>query len=289
MTPDYIKNFRAMLNKFLSIRDHLLEELKQIEVEERNICKQSEQSINLISTSLKELKELVQLSGFDSRGDEILFFKEIKPSVYSKLIYYFEVCNIELRRPPGGNFIQERYFQKEFKKLESFFSENQEFYRYYRGNMSFLDDKIFVRKRFDLRLYADPFIYDADPDFSTTHDYKVSRILANELLSTYLNAKLDALNRRSYHRKDSLKQGSCSWTESKIALVELIYALQAGGCINNGTGDIKDIASLFESMFNIDLGDFYRTFLEIKTRQNPTKLLDNMRMALIKKIEEQDG
>jgi hypothetical protein len=130
---------------------------------------------------------------------------------------------------------------------------------------------------------------DNDFAFSTSHDYKVARIMANDLLSVYLNSELAALDRQTNHRRNYLKEGTYCWTESKIALVELIYALQSSGCINNGTGDIKDIAALFETDFNIDLGDFYRTFLEIKVRKNPTKLLDNMRIALLKKIEEQDG
>jgi len=278
-----------MLDKTHIIRDELFKRLKRIEAEEQDIFKIAEKSINLITRSINQLREFVHKNGFDSLKDEIHFFKEIKPAIYSKLIYFVEIFNIESRRPTGSIPTQKKYLLKELKKIENYFAENLESYQYYRNKMTFLDDKIFVRGKYNLRLYPDPSVYDADPNFSTSHDYKVARIMANDLLSVYLNTELASLDRQTNHRVNCLKENTCLWTESKIALVELIYALQAGGCINNGTGDIKDIAVLFESAFNVNLGDFYRTFLEIKVRQNPTKLLDNMRIALLKKIEEQDG
>jgi len=40
---------------------------------------------------------------------------------------------------------------------------------------------------------------------------------------------------------------------------------------------------------NIELGDFYHTFMELKARKiNRTKFLDNLCEALIKKMDEQD-
>lgn len=42
-------------------------------------------------------------------------------------------------------------------------------------------------------------------------------------------------------------------------------------------------------MFNIDLGDFYHTFMELKARKiNRTKFIDSLRDALIKKMDEQE-
>lgn len=72
-------------------------------------------------------------------------------------------------------------------------------------------------------------------------------------------------------------------------MTELIYALYAQGVFNNGNTDIKLIAKTFETAFNIDLGDFYHTFMELKARKiNRTKFLDSLCEALIKKMDEQD-
>lgn len=80
-----------------------------------------------------------------------------------------------------------------------------------------------------------------------------------------------------------------TWTSSKTALTELIYALHSKSSFNNGNTDIKHIAKIFELVFNVDLGDFYHTFLELKNRKiNRTKFLDTLREGLMQKMEEQD-
>ena len=81
-----------------------------------------------------------------------------------------------------------------------------------------------------------------------------------------------------------------NWTGSKTALTELIYALHSQGIFNSGNADIKPIVKVFESTFNIYLGDFYHTFLELKSRKiNRTKFLDSLKETLIRKMDEQDG
>jgi hypothetical protein len=178
---------------------------------------------------------------------------------------------------------------KELKRLENFFSENLEFYKYMRYNQNFLDVNFFVRDRIDIRLNTDTFYFDTDPSFSTSHDFKVSKILANDLLSIYLNSEIAALARqKGHHEKNSgSNKIKYSWTASKNSLVELIYALHAVNAINNGNVDIKEIAKSFEFIFNVDLSDIYHTFLEIKNRNHPSKFLDTLKNAFIEKINEE--
>ena len=86
-----------------------------------------------------------------------------------------------------------------------------------------------------------------------------------------------------------VSNNSLKWTASKTALTELIYALYSHGAFNNGNTEIKLIAKTFEDAFNIELGDFYHTFMELKARKiNRTKFLDRLCEALIKKMDEQD-
>ena len=78
-----------------------------------------------------------------------------------------------------------------------------------------------------------------------------------------------------------------SWTASKTALTELIYALHSQGAFGNT--DIISITKTFESTFNINLGDFYHTFMELKARKiNRTKFLDSLKESLLKKMDEED-
>lgn len=167
------------------------------------------------------------------------------------------------------------------KKLKRYFDNNLEFYKYYRTKNSFIDEKLFVRGKHDIKLSLDTVYFETDHRFSTSHDYKVSKIIANDLIQLYLE---DQLNNNIQKKYNSFP---LSWSGNKTALTELIYALYSQGAFGNA--DIKVIAKTFESTFNISLGDFYHTFMELKSRKiNRTKFLDSLRDALIKKMDEQD-
>jgi hypothetical protein len=80
------------------------------------------------------------------------------------------------------------------------------------------------------------------------------------------------------------------WTESKSALVELIYALHYQGAVESSKAGIKEIAACFESLFRIELGDYYRTFTDIKLRKSGrAKFLESLKDNLLKKLDEADG
>lgn len=64
------------------------------------------------------------------------------------------------------------------------------------------------------------------------------------------------------------------WTDSKVALKELIYTLHFEGVYNNGAVDLKDIAEYFEHVFDIDLGQYRCAFIEIRARKRNTHSLN---------------
>lgn len=90
---------------------------------------------------------------------------------------------------------------------------------------------------------------------------------------------------------DLYSGGKClKWTASKTDLIELIYALQTSGAIEDGMEPMKVMASACEKIFNIKLGNFYRTYLEIKERKNDrTKFLDKMKTTLINKMNTEEN
>ncbi|MBX9448589.1 MAG: RteC domain-containing protein [Taibaiella sp.] len=257
-------------------------EIKEFEIEADCSIERIEAVIQLIIKCLFDVKKYILKRGFKNVDEEIRFFKYQKPIIVSKLIYYNAIYKIETRRP-YGNKRTKKYFVKELKKLKRFFDNNLDFYKYYRSNNSFVDEKFFVRDKHDIRLWLDTFYFEADHRFSTSHDYKVAKIIANDLIQVYLEDRLNNINQKK------VSDNSLKWTASKTALTELIYALYSHGVFNNGNTDIKLIAKTFEDAFNIELGDFYHTFMELKARKiNRTKFLDNLCEALIKKMDEQD-
>ena len=55
---------------------------------------------------------------------------------------------------------------------------------------TYLDYKYFVRGKHDIKLSLDTFYFEADHNFSTSHDYKVAKIIANDLIQVYLEDQL---------------------------------------------------------------------------------------------------
>ena len=262
----------------------LEEAIGELEIEADCSLHHIETVIHLILECLSEVKKYVLKKGFKNADEEIRFFKYQKPAIVSKLIYYNAIYKIETKKPNEAKALK-RYLNVELKKLKKFFDNNLEFYKYYRTNNSFLDEKLFVRGKHDIKLSLDTFYFEADHSFSTSHDYKVAKIIANDLIQVYLEDQL-------YNTTQGNKLTAppkLNWTGSKVALIELIYALYYQGVFDNGNSDIRAIAKYFESMFNVNLGNFYQTYLELRTRKmNPTKFLDALRDGLIKKMDEQD-
>lgn len=266
-------------------------ELDSLEIEIDDVLIKAEQGIKLSRQVLKEIRDLVILKDFKSSKEEILFFKEIKPRIYSKIIYYVKLFNIESRRPRGTNKSQIKYLNDQIDRLQLFFSENLEFYHYYRRNATSLDEQYFIRGNTDIRLYLDTYHCLTDRKFSTSHDCTVATIIAYDMLIVDLKSEINKLeNCNGIETIQALENPSkFFWTANKVDLIELIYALQSIGAINHGTAGIKEIASICEQIFNIDLGNFYHTYVEIRARKsNNTKFIDSLKKSLLKRFEESD-
>ncbi|MBS7233149.1 RteC domain-containing protein [Flavobacterium psychroterrae] len=257
--------------------------INELEVETDCPILRIEAVIPIILQCLAELKEYVLNNKFKNIEEEISFFKHQKPVIVSKLIYYNAIYKIETKKPNDKKAVR-KYLNAELRKLKKYFDSNLEFYKYYRTNNSFIDEKLFVRGKHDIKLSLDTVYFETDHRFSTSHDYKAAKIIANDLIQVYLE---DQLNNNKY--KKPTDKSPLKWTGSKTALIELIYSLYSLAVFDNGNIDIKVIAKTFESTFDINLGDFYHTYMEIKSRKiNRTKFLDSLRDSLIKKMDEED-
>ncbi|MDV3793748.1 tetracycline regulation of excision, RteC [Elizabethkingia anophelis] len=258
--------------------------IKDLEIETDCSIQRIEAVIHHILECLSELKGYVLKRGFKNIDEEIRFFKYQKPAIVAKLIYYNAIYKIETKKPYGAKPIR-KYLNKELKKLKRFFDNNLDFYKYYRSNNSFLDEKMFLRGNHDIKLWLDTYYFQSDQSFSTSHDYKVAKIIANDLIQVYIEDQLY----NKFQKDKSKNQKRLKWTGSKVALIELIYALHYQGVFDNGNNDIREVAQYFESAFDIDLGNFYQTYLELRNRKmNRTKFLDALREELIRRMDEQD-
>lgn len=263
--------------------------LNNYSIEIDDVLKLSETSTKYCESMLTSLRKEFFKSIKTEEFNEIAFFKNVKPLFVSRLIYFINVYNIEANCPNGSIKFKRKYIQLELAKIKNYFDSNLDFYRYYRTGSTYLDHKYFVRGKQDIRLKLDTYVFETDPDFSTSHDFKISTILANDLLQVYLENEMNKLDfNTNFKANTDLQKNSIFWSGSKVGLIELMYALHSSGQLNNGQADIANIAKFFESTFGLDLGNYYRVYLEIKIRQNPTKFLDYLTTSLQKRIEDEE-
>ena len=278
------------MNKFLQLNTHLNEQLNFIDLEIDNTITKCEKAIEIIITAIGNIKKIVVKTNFKSDSEEIHFFKDIKPQFTSKLIYYNMVYKIEMKRPNGGNRVLKKYYNNELQKLKAYFDNELDFYKYYRSGSSYLDYKYFLRGKYDIKLALDSYYFETDTTFSTSHDFKVARILANDLIQLYLEDQLIMIDNKDLGDKSQRKPNvKMIWTAPKVSLIELLYALQSEGVFNNGAADLKDIAEYFEYIFDIDLGQYRRTFHEIRARKvDRTKFIMTLNETLVKRMDNAD-
>ncbi|WP_026451460.1 RteC domain-containing protein [Aequorivita capsosiphonis] len=266
--------------------------LESLESCTEDILYRAETGISYTERWIKTLRDEVALNDFNSIQEEIFFFKHIKPQIFSKLIYYVKLFNIESKRPRSSSKFQIKYLNNQINRLQVFFNDNLEFYHYYRRGATSLDEQYFLRGKSDLRSATDFFNFYVDEQFSTCQDGTVATIMAYDMLIVYLQQEIEKLENNNDNQNINLMKDSSKlfWTGNKTELIELIYALQSSGAINSGTADIKEMASLFEQIFNIDLGNYYHTFIEIRARKgSKTKFIDKLEEALTRRFEESDA
>lgn len=281
-----------LLKNYYKLNETLENDIKNLELKKSDILFISGQGIKLCKRALEQLRVLIANKKFISKQKEIEFFKSVKPQVVSKLIYYVKRLDIESKRPKAGKKEQVKYLKINIAKLQSFFSNNLEFYHYYKSCATHLDEQYFLIKNKTIRLNIEVFHFYMGKHFSTSHDSTVATIMGYTNLIEYLkleinkleNTKMGMTTNDAYHMESKLH-----WTNSKTDLVELIYALYSSGAINSGTADIKDVAIAFQKTFNIDLGDYYHSFVEMRARKiNPTKFMDKLKETLMQHMKDLD-
>lgn len=273
--------------QYEKLNSELEEQLLFITQETQCIIKQAELSVPICINALDAIKKLVHKRSFKSPKEEIFFFKSFKPKVSSRLIYYVQVFNIETCKPFGTSKQQKKYFLKHLRNLNRFVEENLDFYQYYRSDSIFLDEKYFIRGKADLHLILDENFFNFDTTFNTSHDHVVAKILAYDMLTLHIRNELNKIiNQNEQGPIREIHNHKLVWTESKVALIELIYAFHELGCFNKGTLEIKELSIRLSEVFNIEVGDIYRTFAEIRLRKDPTKFLQTLQTLLENKIKE---
>jgi len=237
------------------------------------------EAIALCKKVLVAQRHEITSKGFSNKVEEIHFFKEIKQHALHHFIYYTELKIFEIKFPIGSMAKKEKYINKNLVKIQKFFEYNLDFINYWDSKHDYLDEQYFLRKNLDFSRIIHSEFYNIDPEFNTSHDLILAKVLAYKKLAKYLEKRLLKLHHPEIQK---MPKSQLKWTSSKAALTELTYALYHGGAINNGNTDIREIATALEQTFNFPIGDIYRTYSEIRSRKNRrSKFLDELSSSLI--------
>lgn len=274
-----------------SILSQIEVELEDIDLYSYDIIETSLSMVHRLQKLLNELRNKLQTYTFPTKEEEIFFFKNQKPELLSRLLFFYKIYRIEAQYPTGSDEVIKRYINKELDNLTYFFNRNLDFYQYYRSHSTIYDEYYFLRGKTDIRLCTDSAQFDKDPNFSTGYDYKVAKILSNEMLRIYLNKKLQKLDNENHIEKQYQSINTkvpIRFTGKKAALIELGYALVSSGDINHGNIEIKEFMNYLSTMFNIDLGGYYDAYIAMKERKDRTSYLNKLIENLSKRMDEDD-
>lgn len=276
--------------KLKLLSDNLILELKELEKDSLDIISISNKAIILCRNLLTSYKKHIVKNGFECAQDEIEFFKNTKQPTLTNLIYYSEVRSFEIQFPKVNEDAQKKYVKKKISKLNRFFLYNMDFGQYIKSDNSHLDKQYYTREYFDNFPITSSKFYLQDPEFSTPRCMLLGKFKAYNLFIIYLQNRLINKNKSLNFDPNALNSDmSLQWTSSKTALTELIYALHHSRSINNGNADIKEIAMMFQKVLHFDVGDYYKTFSEIKSRKiSRTKFLDDLASGLLSHMNNSD-
>ncbi len=238
--------------------------------------------------TLNELKEWIFNNEFENLEEEIYFFKHVKPQIYSKVIYFNKLFKLETLKLSGIIDLNQEIYETEKNKIINFFKKNIDFSHYMNSNNEVFDQNYFVRGTSNIRFNLDDEFFDVDIRFSVLHDLTISKLIAYEKLSIHLTKEINSIKKIQLHLMNPNSKIALEWSNSKSALIELIYSLYSSKVFNNGNADLKSITTFFEQNFNIDLGDIYRAYIDLRRRRNKTQFLETLSDNLLQKMSDDD-
>lgn len=268
--------------------NHIISEIQRkenaISLSATNAIDEAYQMMTYLKEYLSSIRERVIKQGFKNHWEEINFFRNIKPYILSKLFYHNKIFRIQTSCPVDGGKMYASYFLKQLQGLKQEYKEhiyNSDFYRYYRSGRTDRDETYFRLGNINFHDGLNSFAFEIDPLFSTYYDNKVARIIANELLYSYIIQKINDDETGGSLSAKGISSDDVLWTDTKNALTELIYALYVNGSISYGKLGIRKISFVLEKLFQITLGDLHHSFHRMKTRSGSrTTFLDQLKSSL---------
>ncbi|KIA88507.1 RteC domain-containing protein [Kaistella jeonii] len=257
---------KHLLQQTTQLWEVLQQKIQRLKVEKSTPLEYAQYALMETDEAIRTVKAWVIIHDFSSWENEITFFKIIKPKFIGSFIYYSRLVSFLSALPSSGDKLKRKVYENEFEHLQYFSLENKDFISYYRRNATYLDSKYFLRFKYDLDVKLSIDIHSYDDRFSSSHDHLASQILANDCYEKFLRAELSKI--KNNHTEEEKSHSTIQWSASKVALTELVVALHQTRCLNGGNKDLSETVKWFETSFDIDLGNYHKTMIEIRSRKN---------------------
>jgi hypothetical protein len=234
----------------------------------------------LVLSVVNEIADTLSIHTFAGDAEEIAFNREGLVALLSLAVYESEKHRMLKTLYCGTEADFDRYCASFFRRVTNFLNRHKEFFTYCLSGRKDLDAGYFLRNS-----EANRQITNLPAPFSDKHAFAAHSMLAAALLGYTRNCfDVEAFYLTPVEGAASAPP-SLQWTDSAVALVELIYALYANGSFNHGQATLKEISGFFEQFFNVDLGNIYRVHQDTLYRKSgTTAFLDRLR----KKLEDLD-
>lgn len=151
------------------------------------------QYIFLTKDLLQKFREHVRVKHFESKEEEIHFFKNIKPRIRGQLKLFKTQLDYELEMPFVSNEKQIKYIQNLIKQTEIIRKKNLHFFKYMKNEEFHCDEVYFIRSKEQLLLFTQSEILDTDPCFTASHDYLATEFYYYNQIKTYFKQELHCL------------------------------------------------------------------------------------------------
>lgn len=115
-----------MMDRIYQISEELISVIQGKEQEISDIIRDVPPIISNLEDGFVKLKDIVSNFIFPSEQDEIFFFKDTKPRLFSKLIYFRKIYQMELNRPVSNYETVKSYMEKEHEQINLFYNKNAE-------------------------------------------------------------------------------------------------------------------------------------------------------------------
>lgn len=111
LKENVVKNIKVKENELLTREDNSIERASQM--------------ISYSTDLLNKLKREVLTNGFRNQQEEISFFKEIKPQITGRILFYRKIIEVEIMCPKINTNKQKAFYKKQLANVQKKLNNNE--------------------------------------------------------------------------------------------------------------------------------------------------------------------